>query len=228
MAKKVSERTGWPNVSTAATFNPYALQGQKTGAYEIVEQLGWNVPDWVVVPVGSGNCLAGQWAGFKDLLNLGLIGKTPRLAAVQSTGCAPFTDAVRRGLQAAEVKPWENPSTIAGGVNDDYPFDVEFALPAIRESGGAAVSVTDEEIMETVRTLGREGAFVEPTGAVATAGIKHLADEKIVDNNETIVTLLTGSGLKDPHYLAKLLPKPPVIDPDIEAAIPMLKSSQAH
>jgi threonine synthase len=218
MASKVAQKNGWPNVSTAATFNPYAMQGQKTAAYEILEQLGWEVPDWIVLPVGSGNCLAGQWAGFNDFSRIGLIKKKPKLAAVQSTGCAPFTDAVRNHLNVSEVKPWKNPNTIAGGVRDEYPHDLQLALPSLRESSGAAVSVTDQEILETVRLLARdEGMFVEATGAVTTAGLKHLVEEKIIDKDETVVAMLTGSGLKDPQHIGSILEKPRVIDPSIDS-----------
>jgi threonine synthase len=218
VAGMVGKQKGWPNLSTATTFNPYALQGQKTGAYEIVEQLGWRAPDWVVLPVGSGNVLAGQWEGFKDLQHLGLIDRVPRLAAVQAAGCAPFTDAFRRGLSAAEVKPWENSQTIAGGVRDEYPFDVELALPALRESGGTAVTVTDREILEVMGSIARsEGIFVEPTGAVAPAGLKRLKEENAINKDDVVVAMLTGSGLKDPQHLGKMVPEPLIIEPTAEA-----------
>jgi threonine synthase len=217
-AGMVAKQKGWPNLSTAATYNPYALQGQKTGAYEIAEQLGWRAPDWVVLPVGSGNVLAGQWEGFKDLLGLGMIDRMPRLAAVQAAGCAPFTDAFRRGLSVSEVKPWKDPQTIAGGVRDEYPFDVEVALPALRESGGTAVAVADQEILEAMGSIARlEGIFVEPTGAVATAGLKRLKEEKAIDNDDVIVAMLTGSGLKDPQHLGGTMPEPPIIEPTAAA-----------
>jgi threonine synthase len=223
MADEVSRRRGWPNVSTAAAYNPYALEGQKTAAYEIAEQLGWKAPDWVVIPFGSGNALAGQWAGFTDFFQLGLIRDRPRIAAVQAEGCAPFSDAVRRGLNISEVKPWENPQTIAGGVRDEYPYDIELALPAFRESNGSTVTVSDKEIVETMRLLSRdEGLFVEPTGAVASAGLKHFVEEKTIDKDETVVAMLTGSGLKDPGFLGKELPRPPVVDADISEVMKLV------
>jgi threonine synthase len=224
MAGMVGKRRGWPNLSTAATYNPYALQGQKTGAYEIAEQLGWKVPDWVVLPVGSGNVLAGQWAGFGDLLELGLIDRRPKLAAVQAAGCAPFADAFRRRLAPSEVKPWGHPDTIAGGVRDEYPFDVELALPALRESGGTAVTVTDQEIMDTAGYLARkEGVFVEPTGAVATAGLRQLVEDRAIDEDEVVVTMLTGSGLKDPQHIGSKMPEPPTVEPGEEAVTRLLQ-----
>jgi threonine synthase len=205
VADRVSKERGWPNLSTAAVYNPYSLQGQKTGAFEIAEELGWVSPDWVVLPVGSGNVLAGEWAGFCDLLQLGLVDRRPKLAAVQAAGCAPFADAIRGGLEAKDVKPWRNPETIAGGVRDEYPYDLELAMPALRESGGTAVKVTDQEILQAMRSLARdEGLFVEPTGAVATAGLRRLVEEGEIDGDETVVALLTGSGLKDPRRFGEL------------------------
>jgi threonine synthase len=223
MAGKVAARNRWPNVSTAATYNPYSLEGQKTVAYEIAEQTNWNTPDWLVIPVGSGNNLAGEWAGFTDLTELGFIGKKPRIAAVQAEGCAPFADAVRRNLSTSEVKSWENPDTVAAGVRDEFPYDLEFALPALRESRGCAVTVSDREIVDAERSLARdEGIYVEPTGAVATAGLKNLIDDKLIDRDESVVVMLTGSGLKDPSAMAKELPQPLVVDPDLEKILQLL------
>lgn len=223
MAREVGRKKGWVNVSTAATYNPYAMEGQKTAAYEIMEQLGWKAPDWLIVPVGSGNGLAGQWAGFKDFVEMGFIDKLPRIGAVQAAGCAPFTDAVEKGLEPSEVRAWEKPDTIAGGVRDEYPYDVELALPAFRESRGAAVKVTDREIVSTMKMLGRdEGIFSEPTGAVAAAGVRRLVESKAIDSDETVVAMVTGSGLKDPSVLSKEFPEPPVVDPDVDEILKLL------
>jgi threonine synthase len=219
LASEVSRKFGWPNVSTAAVYNPYALEGQKTSAFEMTEQLEWNPPDWLVIPVGSGNNLAGHWAGFSDFNELGFTNKSPRIAAVQAAGCAPFTEAVQKGLKVSEVKAWENPETIAGGVRDEYPYDVELALPSLRESRGVSVNVTDKEIIETMKVLGaQEGIYTEPTGAVAAAGLKHLVESRTIDKADVVVVMLTGSGLKDPASLNKQFPEPPVIDAEINQA----------
>jgi threonine synthase len=126
-------------------------------------------------------------------------------------------------LNSSEVEPWENPETIAGGVRDEYPYDIELALPAFRESKGSTVTVSDKEIIETMRLLSQdEGVFVEPTGAVASAGLEHLVEEKTIDKDETVVAMLTGSGLKDPGYLGKELPRPPIVDADSSEVLKLL------
>ncbi|TMP99370.1 MAG: threonine synthase [Thaumarchaeota archaeon] len=219
LAADATRKFGWPNVSTAAVYNPYALEGQKTSAYEMVEQLDWKTPDWLVIPVGSGNNLAGHWAGFSDFDELGFTNRRPKIAAVQAAGCAPFTEAVEKGSKPSEVQAWENPETIAGGVRDEFPYDVELALPALRESKGVAVNVTDSEIIETMKGLGAdEGIYSEPTGAVAAAGLKHLVASRTIDKDELVVVMVTGSGLKDPGSLSRQFPEPPVIDADINQA----------
>ncbi len=224
LASDTTKRYGWPNVSTAAVYNPYALEGQKTSAFEMVEQLNWKVPDWLVIPVGSGNNLAGHWAGFSDLIELGFTKRRPRIAAVQAAGCAPFTEAVEKGSRPSEVKAWENPETIAGGVRDEFPYDVELALPALRESKGVAVNVTDSEIIEAMKRLGAdEGIYSEPTGAVATAGLNHLVASRTIDRDELVVIMVTGSGLKDPSSLGREYPEPPVIEADIDQATKYLR-----
>jgi len=216
LAEEAAMEFGWHPLSTAARSNPFNIVGARTIAGEILEQMP--PPDWVIVPVGGGGLLGSLWQGFHDasLLRWGL--RWPRLVGVQPEGCAPFVRAVEREATAAEAlsNPWPEVRTIAGGLADDIPFDAHIALPAIRESGGTAVAVSDDEIRHAQRVLAQqEGLFIEPSGAVTVAGLLRLMAEERIAAGETVCCLLTGSGLKDPGSVGRM-PKPAVIPPEIE------------
>jgi threonine synthase len=216
LAEAAAAEFGWHPLSTAARSSPFNIVGARTIAAELLEQMP--APDWVVVPVGGGGLLGSLWQGFQDAAQVlpGL--RLPRLAGVQAAGCAPLVRAVERGWSAIEAlaNPWQGVRTIAGGLADDIPFDAHLALPAVRESEGAAIAVTDEEIRKAQRLLGRqEGLFIEPSGAVSVAGLLRLIADGRVRAGEIVCCLLTGSGLKDPGSVGQV-PEPPVIPPSIE------------
>jgi threonine synthase len=216
LAEQAARELGWYPLSTAARSSPFNIVGARTIAGEIVEQMP--PPDWVIAPVGGGGLLGSLWQGFKEAARLRSGMRMPRLAAVQPAGCAPFVEAVERGLSAPEalVRPWSQVSTIAGGLADDIPFDAHVALPAIRESDGTAVAVTDDEIRTAQRLLAQcEGLFIEPSGAVSVAGLLRLIDDRTIAARQTVCCLLTGSGLKDPASVGAV-PEPPTIAADIE------------
>jgi threonine synthase len=185
-------------------------------SFEIVEGLGWGAPDWVLVPVGAGGAMTGNWKGYLDLEQLGLIDSKPRMAAVQSTGCAPVIRAYEQHMDPMRIQAWERPESVASGLLDPYPWDGDFAVRGINESHGTAVAVTDREILEAQRLLARsEGVFAEPSGVTSLAGLVKLAAEGKVERADCIVVEITGSGLKDPQIATSAMTQIPVIEPSM-------------
>jgi threonine synthase len=218
LARAAAEDYGWANL-TSTYVNPYMLEGDKTVAFELFEQLGERVPDWVLVPVGAGPFLAAIHKGFEEL---GVSG--PRMVAVQAAGCAPVVRAFEAG--AKEVREWEDPvETAASSIADPlrgYPEDGTRTLSVVRESGGEAVTVSEEETRKATIDLARsEGLLVEPGAAVAVAAYRKLADQGSIREGETAVIVLTGHGLKDPaamHAAIGTTDEAPVVEPgDVEA-----------
>lgn len=192
LSKAAIDRWGWYNRNAA--INPYLSEGKKTVALEIMEQLNWQVPDYIAISVGDGCTIAGLWKGLKDLYAIGFIDRLPRLISAQAAGCCPLNRAI------AENKPWEpmEENTLADSIAVGVPRNAEKALMAIRESNGLVVNVTDEEIMAAQKLLGRTcGVFGEPAGVTGTAGVKKLCEQGAIGENDTVVSVVTGNGLKD-------------------------------
>jgi threonine synthase len=190
---EASARLGWYSRNTA--YNPYLGEGKKTAALEVCEQLGWAVPDRVFVSAGDGCIFGGLWKGFRDLVAVGLVERTPSLVGVQAAGAAPLVKAFSEGKPEAE--PME-PRTRADSISVGVPRDQVKALRAARESGGTFVAVTDDEIFAAQRLLARQaGVFGEPAGVAGLAGLMKLLDQGQVGRDETVVVLVTGHGLKD-------------------------------
>jgi threonine synthase len=178
--------------------NPSQLEGNKTIAYEVCEQLQWNVPDWVITPVGTGDNLAGEWKGFSEFRELGFVKSVPKMAGIQAVGAAPLVNSLRQG--ATKVQPMTNPQTIALGIMTR--ISGTHALRAVEESHGAVETVTEAEIVEAERLLARtEGIFAEPSSAAAVAGVKKLGETGSIDADEKVVCVVTGFGLKDPGII---------------------------
>jgi len=193
LCMKECAKNNWFNRNTA--INPYLAEGKKTGALEICEQLNWDVPDLVFVPVGDGCILSGIWKGFKDLNEIGFIDRFPQLIGVQAEGSAPLVEAYQKGLHEACEK---NVSTIADSICVGYPRDQVKALRAIHQSGGIFISVSDESIVASIRFLAENsGIFVEPAAAAAFAGMQLMLENEKIKSSQKIVVMLTGSGLKD-------------------------------
>ena len=195
---RAAESYGWANL-TSTYINPYMLEGDKTVAYEIFEQLGKRIPDWVVVPVGAGPLLTAIHKGFEEL---GVSG--PKMVAAQAAGCAPVVSAFESG--AKEVSEWEHSvETAASSIADPlrgYPEDGTRTLSVVRQSGGTAIAVSEEEIRKATIDLARsEGLLVEPGAAVAVAAYRKLAAQAVISRGERAVVVLTGHGLKDPDAL---------------------------
>jgi threonine synthase len=204
---------GWYNRNTG--FNPYMSEGKKTVAYEVCEQLGWDAPDAVLVPVGDGCIIGGVHKGFKDLLALGWIEKMPRIIGVQAAGSSPLVDAWERDLEGWEMAPVEA-NSVADSIVAGLPRDRNKALRAARESGGAFLSVSDEEIITAIPALAQGvGVFAEPAAAAAYAGLVKAVEQGLVSPDERIVVLATGSGLKDIATAMKSVGEPIVVAPEL-------------
>jgi threonine synthase len=196
VATEAIERWGWYNRNCA--INPYLAEGKKTCSLEIYEQMGYNVPDVVVVSVGDGCIISGQWKAFKDLHLAGEIDRLPRMLGIQAAGCKPIVDAFKHCCDVCPVEA----DTIADSIRVGEPRNWRKALKALRESNGTALSVTDDEIVEAMLLLGHTtGVFAEPAGATGLAGLRKAVHEGWIDKDETVAVLVTGSGLKDPASL---------------------------
>jgi threonine synthase len=218
---RASQEFGWYNRSTG--FNPFTREGKKTCSFEIWEQLG-RIPDRVIVPTGDGNILSGIWKGWCDLHAAGLIDRLPRIDCAQSTASAAISRAVDQ-LRTSAVDPdWRSfeikgvdAGTVADSISVDRPRDGLAAVKAIIESGGEAVAVPDDEILNSIRDVAEtSGIFVEPAAAASWAAAKRLVRDKKIEADEVVVCLLTGSGLKDVANASSIAGKPRTIDPTLE------------
>lgn len=192
LSKAAIEKWGWYNRNAA--INPYLSEGKKTVGLEILEQLDWQVPDYIAISVGDGCTIAGLWKGLKDLYAIGFIDRLPKLISAQAAGCYPINRAVETG------EPWSpmEENTLADSIAVGVPRNADKAIAAIRESGGLTVEVTDAEIMDAQKLLGEScGVFGEPAGVTGTAGIKKLLEQGRLPSDSTVVSVVTGNGLKD-------------------------------
>jgi threonine synthase len=190
--RKVAE--GWFDVSTLK--EPYRVEGKKTLGYEIAEQLAWILPDAIIYPTGGGTGLLGMWKAFDELEQLGWIGeKRPRMISVQAAGCAPIVRAFEAGDRFAEE--FQNAATVASGLRVPKAIGDFLILDAIRESGGSAIAVTDEELVEGAREMARtEGIFAAPEGGACVPALRKLLAQGHVKPEEKVVLFNTGSGIK--------------------------------
>ncbi len=194
---------GWYPCPSFGPFNPYQVEGPKTIIYEMVEQMGWSVPDFVFIPTGSGCLATGIWKALKELRLLGLIENYPKMVPVQPSGNMPLVRAILQGKSFEEVEPEKWPKSIASGLLDPYPWDGDAAIEGVRTTGGTAVAVEEEEIRDAVKKLARlEGVFAEPSGAVGVAAVQKLLEQGVLDASDTVVVLVTASGLKEPEKIA--------------------------
>jgi len=186
------------------SLNPFRLEGQKTLAFEISDQLDSKTPDIVILPVGNGGNISAVWKGFSEFQQLSITKTRPRMIGIQAEKAAPIAKAVKR--RENEILPVHNPQTIATAIRIGSPVNWPKVLKAIKESKGTAETVTDTEILKAQIELATlEGIFVEPASAASIAGLKKLRANRRVDASETIVCVTTGHGLKDPSVLDRLL-----------------------
>ncbi|MCD6309604.1 MAG: threonine synthase [Candidatus Eremiobacteraeota bacterium] len=209
---EVTRDLGWYNRNTG--FNPYLLEGKKTAALEIAEQMNWKVPDTVLVSVGDGCIIGGLWKGFYDFYKTGLTDRIPRLIGVQ----AEHSDALTRAFETGGAIEPVSGETIADSISVSYPRAGGQALRGVRESKGKFIRVTDDEILSAMRLLAREmGIFAEPAGAASVAGLKKMVETGEIENDETVVAIVTGHGLKDIESAMKAVDREIIaVEPDIE------------
>ncbi len=193
-AKERMDKEGWFSVATLR--EPYRIEGKKTMGYELAEQLDFSLPNVIIYPTGGGTGLIGMWKAFDEMEKMGWIdGNRPRMISVQAEGCAPIAKAFEEGGERAE--DWPNPSTLAAGLKVPSAIGDFLMLKAIRESGGSAVTVSDEEMMRNTRELAaKEGIFSSPEGGAALAALKRLINTEYVKTIDKVVIFITGSGYK--------------------------------
>lgn len=199
----------------------YYVEGSKTLAYEVAEQLGWQVPDQLIVPVGSGAMLNAICKGFEELDAASLVsGNVPdmRVNAAQPKGCAPVVDAF--SSRAGFVTPVEAPDTVAKSLAIGDPGDGRYVLRRLEQYNGTAVEVSDREIIDAIMMLAKtEGMFTEPAGGVAVATLKRMAEQHEIDRSDAVVCYVTGNGLKATEAVMASLKKPETVKADAQAII---------
>ena len=211
LSQQAIERWGWYNRNCA--INPHLVEGKKTVSLEIAEQLNWDVPDWVAVSVGDGCTVGGVYKGFYDLLQLGLVERMPKILGVQAAGCCPFYTA---WAESQPLKPAEE-NTLADSIAVGVPRNPMKAFSAVKYSGGAWITVTDQEILAAMKTLGSgEGVFGEPAGVAGLAGLMKAVTQKLIKGQERAATIATGNGLKDIQNALKAAGEPLRVQPDFK------------
>jgi threonine synthase len=197
------------------SLKPYRLEGQKTIAFEVRDQLG-APSDKVILPVGNAGNISAIWKGFNELKELGMITTLPQMIGIQAEGAAPIANAVKMGKET--VEPLANPETVATAIRIGAPVNWKKAVKAIKDSGGLAETVSDREIIEAQKLLAsREGIFVEPASAASIAGLKKLFFAGEIDSDERVVCITTGHGLKDPKIVVEKYTKPIEVDAELSA-----------
>jgi threonine synthase len=188
------EAEGWFDVSTLK--EPYRIEGKKTMGYELAEQFDWELPDVIIYPTGGGTGLIGMWKAFEEMEQMGWIGaKRPRMVTVQAAGCAPIVRAFEEGKRFAAEFP--NAHTTASGLRVPKAIGDFLIIDALRASGGTAIAVTDEELLDATREIGAaEGIFCAPEGAACLPALRKLMNDGAVKSNDRVVLFNTGSGVK--------------------------------
>lgn len=212
-----SQEFGWYCRNTG--YNPFTAEGKKTAAFEIWEQIllshkKFDKDICVFVSVGDGNIISGIHKGFKDLKELGLIASLPRIFGIQSEGSSAIANAF--DAKTEEIKP-VHATTLADSISVDLPRDGLRAVRAATQTNGAFIKVSDQEILAAIGKLGKAGIFSEPAGATAYAGVLKASAEGLVDENDPVVCMITGSGLKDVKAAMQAVPQAPIIEPNMAA-----------
>jgi threonine synthase len=214
LCAQIADRYQWGLVNV--NLRPYYSEGSKTHGYEIAEQLGWRLPDNIVVPMAGGSLIGKIAKAFRELVALGWVEARPvKFFGAQATGCSPISNAVKRGLQRFEP---QKPNTIARSLAIGNPVDGSYAVREIRESGGWAEDVSDAEIISAMKLLAEtEGIFTETAGGVTAGVAKKLIVQNRIKPNETTVVCITGNGLKTTEAIAAEFPATEAIAPRLEA-----------
>ena len=201
---------GWRNVCTTMLHHPYGAEGYKTIAYEVARSMDFDVPDYILCPVGGGILISKIYRAYTEMFELGLIDRLPRMVAVQAEGCAPIVKAFEEKAKKTEF--WTDARTIASSINDPVTFEGVTALDVLYRSNGFAVSVTDEDILAAMRIVAsREAILAEPASATVMAATKNLVANGTFKRADKIVCVATGSALRDLKMLAGDMPQAPQV-----------------
>ncbi|MEM2447359.1 MAG: threonine synthase [Candidatus Bathyarchaeia archaeon] len=218
----VVELSSRPDFYLLNSLNPYRLEGQKTAAFEIYEQLGNRVPDWLIIPVGNAGNISAYWKGFEELSLIGLSNLKPKMIGVQSKGANPLVRAFRENR---DLVPLTEIETIATAIRIGNPVNWRKAMRAVKTSNGLFEDVSDEDILEAQKNLAKmEGIFTEPAGATPIAYLMRHRDDGLIDKDDTVVCVATGSGLKDPDSVIKFSDKPVEIEADAKSVLSYIRS----
>ncbi len=214
LCSEVAMKYKWAFVNI--NIRPYYAEGSKTYGYEIIEQLGWKAPKHIVVPCAGGSLITKIWKSLKEFENIGFIDKfDTKMYASQAAGCNPIVTAVKENLEI--IKPVK-PNTIAKSLAIGNPADGVYAVGAVKESGGWAEDVSDEEIVEAIKLLAEtEGIFTETAGGVTLGAAKKLIEQGKIPRNESIVVCITGNGLKTQEAVKDKIGKPIRIKPTLDS-----------
>jgi threonine synthase len=221
LASVIGDSNGYGIVNI--NMRPYYVEGSKTLAFEILEQLNWTVPDVLVIPVGSGAMLNSICKGFEEIMNLGIISDISnlRIIAAQPHGCSPIVDAYKN--KSSEVRPVEIPDTIAKSLAIGDPGDGSYVLKRLKQFNGIGEKVIDDEIKNAIILLAKtEGIFTEPAGGVSVGVLKKLIEENKIDKDEKVVCYVTGNGLKTTESIINLLPALNPVKPDVQLVSAMI------
>lgn len=209
LVKKITEE--YP-ITLVNSLNPYRIEGQKTGAFEIIDDLG-DAPDYLAIPVGNAGNITAYWKGFKEYLEDGKSTKLPILKGYQASGSAPIV----------EDRIIENPETIATAIRIGNPASWEKAKAARDESGGSIEAISDEDILKAYKLISeKEGIFVEPASAISLAGIIHSVEAGEIEKGSKVVAILTGNGLKDPDTCMSRIERVEAIDVDLDSVLNLI------
>lgn len=209
----VKDITSTHPITLVNSLNPYRIEGQKTGAFEIVDALG-DAPDYLAIPVGNAGNITAYWKGFKEYMSAGFSKKLPVMKGYQAKGASPIV----------ENRVFEKPETIATAIRIGNPASWEKAVMARDESGGSIKSVTDEEILYAYKLLSsQEGIFAEPASCASLAGIINSVKNGDIKKGSTVVAILTGNGLKDPDTCLKNSERPVTIDSNVESVLKLIE-----
>jgi len=183
------------------SINPFRIEGQKTVAFELAEQLEWQSPDHLVVPGGNLGNSSAFGKGFRELVAAGLLNRQPQITVVQAEGASPFARLYRES--ASQIVDEEHPQTLASAIKIGAPVSWKKAWSAVRDTGGRVITVSEQEIADAKAMIGRDGIGCEPASATTVAGIRKLVKEKVIKKDESVVAVLTGHLLKDTDYVIK-------------------------
>lgn len=220
LCSQACEKFGWYNRNCA--INPVLVEGKKTGGLEVAEQsksIG-GVPDWVAISVGDGCTIAGIWKGIKQMHDLGVINRLPRLLGVQAEGVAPIALALKSGSMPETL---QDGGTVADSINVPVPRNWRKAVNALKEADGVVVCVNDEQILDAMRMGGRHGVYAEPAAAAALAGVKVAINDKTIATGDRVLAMVTGSGLKDTRAAIRAGGEPIKIEPNLDTLASALK-----